>query len=241
MRAKEVECRSYSKLTVDHLTGEFQVKNDMMKKYYHKVMNMSEFKVAKVEHIRREKNARADLLSKLTSIKNKNHYYSVIQMMVPTPSITSIKEVMVAEVSIKTWMTPIIELLKDGECDKAEESTMKHKCVRIILIGAELYQRKFSRPLLKYVDKDQDEYILDELHQGICSLHSGGRNIATKALRVRYYWASMESDSAEYVKKCHKCQEYENVLHTKPKNATSHEYSLVICSVGDRHHKPIQS
>jgi len=74
MGAEEVQCRSDSKLTVGHLTEEFQVKDHMMIQYYHKVVNLlSAFKIAKVEHIRREQNARADLLSKLASTKNENH------------------------------------------------------------------------------------------------------------------------------------------------------------------------
>jgi len=50
-----------------------------MMQYYHKVMDLlSEFKVAKVQHIRREQNTRVDLLSKLASTKNMNHYHSFI-------------------------------------------------------------------------------------------------------------------------------------------------------------------
>jgi len=49
------------------------------------------------------------------------------------------------------------------------------------------YTRSFSTPLLKCVDKTQAEYILVELHNEICDLHSGGRNMATRALRVGYY------------------------------------------------------
>jgi len=34
MGAEEIQCRSDSKLTVGHLTGEFQVKDHMMMQYY---------------------------------------------------------------------------------------------------------------------------------------------------------------------------------------------------------------
>jgi len=47
--AKEIQCRSDSKSTVDHLTGEFEVKDDMMMQYYQKMLNLlSTFKEAKV-------------------------------------------------------------------------------------------------------------------------------------------------------------------------------------------------
>ena len=54
-----------------------------------------------------------------------------------------------------------------------------------------------------------------ELHNEICGLHSGGHRMATRALKDGYYWPSTENDSAEYVKKCHKCKEFGNVLTTK--------------------------
>jgi len=158
MGAEEVQCRSDSKLTVGHLTGEFQVNNDIIIQYCHKVVNLlSAFKTTKVEHIRREQNARADLLSKLASTKNKNHYNSMIQMMIPAPSINPwkrshgrIDRQRILDDS-NNWF------LKNGTCEEVEKETMKYKCTRYTLIGVELYRRSFSRPLLKCIDKTQVE------------------------------------------------------------------------------------
>ena len=156
MGAKEIQCRSDSKLTAGHLTGEFQVKDHMMMQYYQKVLNLlSTFKEAKVEHIRREQNARVDLLAKLASTKNKNHHHSVIQMTVPAPSIPSGEEVMNVEEDEDCWMTPIVKFLKEDTCEEAEEIAMRRKCARYILIREELYRRGYSRPLLKCVIKSQ--------------------------------------------------------------------------------------
>jgi len=171
-----------------------------MIQYYYWVLNLlSTLKVAKVEHIKRKQNARADLLAKLASTKNKNHYHSAIQMIVSTPSIAMEKEVMTVEESKECWMIPIIKFLKDGTCQEAEEATMKQKCTRYTLIREELYRRSYSRPLLKCINKSQVEYVMGELHEGICGLHFGGRNMVARALRVRYYWPTMEGDVAEYV------------------------------------------
>lgn len=74
--------------------------------YYHKVVNLlSTFKVATIEHIRREQNLRANSLSKLTSTKNKNHYDSVVQMIVLVLSISIGEEVMVVEEGKECWTT----------------------------------------------------------------------------------------------------------------------------------------
>jgi len=37
---------------------------------------------------------------------------------------------MTVEVGKESWMTPIIEFLKDGVCEEAEKATMKCKCTR---------------------------------------------------------------------------------------------------------------
>ena len=140
MGAEEIQCRSDSKLIVGRLTGEFQVKDHMMMQYYQKVLNLlSTFKEAKVEHIRREQNTRADLLAKLASTKSKNHYHLVIHMTVPAPSISNGEEVMNIEESKECWMIPSIKFLKEGTCEETEETSMKRKCARYTLIGEELY------------------------------------------------------------------------------------------------------
>lgn len=64
MGAEEIQCRSDSKLTIGHLIGEFQVKDNMTMQYHHKVVSLlSTFKAAKIKHTRREQNTRVDLLS----------------------------------------------------------------------------------------------------------------------------------------------------------------------------------
>jgi len=55
---------------------------------------------------------------------------------------------------------------------------MRKNASRFMLIGGELYIRGYSNPLLKYITKCQAQYIMEELHTGICGLHSGSRAMA---------------------------------------------------------------
>lgn len=70
-------------------------------------------------------------------------------------------------------------------------------------------------PLLKCVEGAEADYVLAEIHEGICGQHLGGRALAAKALRAGYYWPTMNEDSQNYVKKCGKCQKYADV-HIAP-------------------------
>jgi len=65
---------------VGHIKREYQVKDQLLMHYYHKVKDiMQQFNIAEIEHIPREKNTKADSLSKLTSCKKQTHHNSVIQ------------------------------------------------------------------------------------------------------------------------------------------------------------------
>jgi len=50
--AKNVMCKRYSQLTIDHMIEEFKVKDPLLLKYYHKVFGMFfEFDTTTMEHI----------------------------------------------------------------------------------------------------------------------------------------------------------------------------------------------
>jgi len=57
---------------VGQVQGEYQVKDDLLLQYYHKVIEaMKEFEEVTIHHIPRAKNARADRLSKLAEGKER--------------------------------------------------------------------------------------------------------------------------------------------------------------------------
>jgi len=77
-------------------------------------------------------------------------------------------------------------------------------------------QKKLFETIAEIHQQNQANYLMVELHEGNCGLHSTGCNMATRALRAGYYWPTMESDSTEYVKKCQKWKEFGNMQRTKP-------------------------
>lgn len=65
---KAVRCKSDSQLVTGQVGGNFQTKEPHLTKYLCKVNSLiAEFEKFEVDHITREKNSRADLLSKLAS------------------------------------------------------------------------------------------------------------------------------------------------------------------------------
>nr|KYP44268.1 Gypsy retrotransposon integrase-like protein 1 [Cajanus cajan] len=114
-------------------------------------------------------------------------------------------------------MSNIWKYLTDGTLpkDKVEASKIKVKSCHFIIEAGELFKRGFSVPVLKCLSLDQAEYLMNEIHRGICGMHSGARSMATRVIRAGYYWPTMRSDCKMYVQKCKACQEFGN-LHQLP-------------------------
>ena len=55
--------------------------------------------------------------------------------------------------------------------------------------------------------------LLEELHEGICGSHTGGRSLAHRAITQGYWWPNMQKEAQEYVKNCHQCQRFALSIH----------------------------
>jgi len=86
-------------------------------------------------------------------------------------------------------MTPIVDFLSRDVLpeDKLEAKRIRQHVALYTYVNGELFRRGFSAPLLKCLERTQAEYVLAELHKGICGVHSGARTIAVRVLRVGYY------------------------------------------------------
>ena len=76
-----------------------------------------------------------------------------------------------------------------------------------------MYKRSFSGPYLLCVHLEASELILEELHEGICGNHTGGRSLAHRAITQGYWWPNMQREAHEYVKKCDQCQRFALNIH----------------------------
>lgn len=83
-----LNCRTNFQPVEGHVNGSFQVKDDQLLQYYHKAQGLKEmFKSVEAKHIPREKNAKADVLSKLACGKEKGQLSSVIRRTLMKPII----------------------------------------------------------------------------------------------------------------------------------------------------------
>ena len=73
------------------------------------------------------------------------------------------------------WMTLITSYLKDSVLpdDKETARKLKVQAARFILIKDVLYKRGFLRPYLRCLGLEEADYVLREVHKGVCGNHSG--------------------------------------------------------------------
>ena len=68
------------------------------------------------------------------------------------------------------------------------------------LIGDVLYKRGFSCPYLRYLVLDEANYVIREVHEGVCGNHVGERSLVHKLIRASYHWPTIQKDVQSYVK-----------------------------------------
>nr|KYP57241.1 hypothetical protein KK1_003499 [Cajanus cajan] len=116
-------------------------------------------------------------------------------------------------------MTGILNYLKAGVLleDKDEARKMRIRLAKFVIVGDELFKRGISTPLLKCLTAPQAAYVIEEIHRGICGMHSRACSMPTRVLRAGYYWPTLKSDCQAYVKKCKECQQFGNTHRQPPK------------------------
>ena len=98
--------------------------------------------------------------------------------------------------------------------EKIETDKIRRKAPRFWLSeDRKLYKRYFSGPYLLCVHPETSESLLEELHEGVCGSHIGGRSLSHRALTQGYWWPNMQKEVQEYVKKCDQCQRFVRNIH----------------------------
>ena len=113
-------------------------------------------------------------------------------------------------------MDPIVLFLREDTlpADKLEADKIWRKATRFWLFeDQKLYKLSFSGPYLLCIHSKASELILEELHEGICGSHTGGRSPSHRAISQGYWWLNMQNEAQEYVKKCNQCQRFTPNVH----------------------------
>ncbi|GKB23619.1 reverse transcriptase domain-containing protein [Tanacetum coccineum] len=124
-------------------------------------------------------NKKADALSKIALTSFAHLSKQALVEVLQEKSIHEKEVTTVVEEDGPTWMTPIMEYLKDGTLpgDRKEASKLRIKARQYELMEETLY-----------------------------SMHTGPRSVVAKAMRLGYYWPTMHRDIRDMIRVCNDCQ-----------------------------------
>ncbi|XP_057443271.1 uncharacterized protein LOC130735212 [Lotus japonicus] len=153
-----------SQLVANQIKGDYQAKDVQLAKYLVKVQELlKQMDKFQVNHVPREENTRADILSKLASTKKPGNNKSVIQETLKGPSVKEDDVVMATGGATLDWMDRIRMCLEANGSDLALFSKDQiREASRYTMMGGQLYKRGVGVPLLRCVSKEDAERIMFE-------------------------------------------------------------------------------
>ena len=198
MEADQLEVSSDSQLVVKQIEDSYEARGEKMILYLKKVRELlNKFIRVQVKHVPRIENSRADALAKLATASQEDLGRRIPIEHLPKPSVSVDNGEVSPVLSKSSWMDPIWDYLVDSTfpSDPKEASKLRARSARFTVHRGTLYKRGFSAPILKCVGKEDANYILREVHEGICGNHIEAQTLARKTLRQGYYWPTMLKDA----------------------------------------------
>nr|XP_027124156.1 uncharacterized protein LOC113740835 [Coffea arabica] len=180
-----IKVRSDSQLVVHQVRGEYEAKEDIMNKYLAKLASSS------FAHLSKE------VLVEV--VKHKSIDQSQV-LAIDSPA---------------SWMTPLADFLSLGVLpeNKIEARRLQLRVAKYAYSRGTLYRRSYLSPWLKCVTPEEGDYVLREIHEGLCAAHVESRVLAKKCLLMGYYWPSVFQDAAALVQQCRAYQVHASLRH----------------------------
>ena len=164
-----------------------------MTRYLTKVRDtLQRFTKWTIEKIRKIENGRVDALAGIAaSLPIKEAILLPIHVQT-NPSVIetfTCNTIKASQADDRDWTNNITEYLRTGTLPRDSKQTHKVRvqATRFTLIGGHLYKRSFTRPYLRCLSHSEAQYVLAELHEGVCGNHSGGRSLAHRVHSQGYY------------------------------------------------------
>ena len=184
---------------------------------------LKKFVRVQVRHVPRMENSRADALAKLATAPQEDLDRRVPVEHLMEPSVNVNNDELLPVMIAPSWMDPIWDYFLNGTLlsNPKEASKLRARSAKFVILRGTLYKRGFSAPLLKCVGKEDADYVLREVHEGICSNHIEARTLVRKTLRQGYYYPTMLKDATDLVRRCEIFQEHAKISHLPSEPLTS--------------------
>ena len=191
-----MEIFSDSRLVVGQVQRDLESKDSRMQEYLSQVRRLRpNFESYNLAQVPRSRNTHANSLATLATSSTQSLPRVIFVEDLYKPSEAERNMVHIHQIRVgPSWMDPIVLFLKDDVMpeSKSKANKIRRKAPRFWLSeDQKLYKRSFSGPYLLCVHPEAVELLLEELLEGICGSHTGGRSLSHRALTQGYWWPNM--------------------------------------------------
>ena len=187
--------------------SDLEARDSRMQEYLGQVRSIQEkFEVFDLSHVPRSGNTHTDSLAILATSSAQDLPRVVLVEDLYTQTSVHHGVPRIHQITLGPSRMDSISLFLEKDVlpeEKFEADKVRRKAPRFWLSeDRKLYKRSFSGPYLLCVHLEASESLLEELHEGVCGSHTGGRSLSHRALTQGYWWPNMQKEAQEYVKKC---------------------------------------
>ncbi|KAA0032814.1 uncharacterized protein E5676_scaffold575G00390 [Cucumis melo var. makuwa] len=218
-----IEIYSDSKLIINQLSLQYDVKHEDLKPYFTYARQLMErFGNVMLEHVLRTENKRANALANLATAlmmpDNVALNIPLCQQWIMPPLLPECQEANVTTshlIDEEDRHQPIIEYLEHGKLpkDSRHKTEVRRRAAHFIYYKGTLYCRSLEGFFLRCLGKEESIKALEEAHADVCGAYQLGPKLQFQLRRMDYYWPKMVQDSMDYAKKCEACQYHGNFIH----------------------------
>jgi ribonuclease HI len=215
-----------SKVVIEQVNKEWYCVKDTMDAYYAEIRKLEgHFEGIEFQHVPRNNNVAADVLSKLGSRRALVPAGVFVQdlrkpsiklldpdnLELPPHDLNSAppREVLMSKKE-DDWRKPFIDFILHQLVpdDKVERDRITRRSANYVVIGNDLYRKAASTIL-----RSEGLQLLAEVHSGECGCHAASTNLVGKAYRSGFYWPTAMTDAKDLVKRCKGCQFFAKQQH----------------------------
>ncbi|XP_075633812.1 uncharacterized protein LOC142606330 [Castanea sativa] len=187
VEGKTVQRFSDSRLIVGQVEGELEARDPRMQKYLNQVRHLqSKFEFFTLVQVPKSRNTHADSLATLATSSAQSLPRVILLEDLHKP--TEMKDDIVRVHQIRarsSWIDSVVLFLMEDILpeEKFKVDKTRRKAPRFWLSkDQKLNKRSFSGPYLLCIHPEVTKLLLEELHEGICGRHTGGRSLSHRAL-----------------------------------------------------------
>ena len=145
-----------------------------------------DFDLFSLSHLSRSGNTHANSLASLTTSLARSLPWVILVEHLDRASEVAKGMVRIHEVRVGlSWIDPIVKFLKDDILpkEKSEAKKIQRNAPWFWLSeDHKLYKCSYSGPYLLCIHLEASELLLEELYEGICESHTGGRSLSHRAI-----------------------------------------------------------